>query len=835
MAIPAIFKKCVAEIKKAAPEVINDEQAVELLKRLNERAEAKKMRAGADAEKIIFDEAQKMANENALQVQLEKRNAAINAAVRKKIDGFLEGYKDPVEGLTAYLAGVNRVRQGARLSIDSQGKALTMSYLGRMVNKLDNEGLWEAFSSGALDREIAQEMWELGREAGTPGISKSTEAKKIAKIIHDEQIDLVNRQNNAGAFIKTREGYIVRQSHDIFKIRRAGYETWRDAILPLLDEATFKGVPPDEFLKGAYDGLASGIHIRAAGIEGEADNARLFGFHGPANVAKKVSQGRVLHFKSADAWTEYNKLFGTASLREAVVRGFEHGSRNVALMEGLGTNPASFFQKLVADLVKKNRDNIKISDKLRGSALDNLFKTVEGTTRIPVDVNSARITNGIRAIQSMSKLGGAVISSISDIPQIAAELRYQGLNLFDSYTEAFKGILRGRGTAEQKEIARLVGVGLEGALGDIHGRFDFQDSIPGKMSRMMQLFFKWNGLTWWTDSMRTTTALMMSNHLAEQAGKTFSKLDPDTARIFSLYQIGEQEWNLIRKTAFKSGDYSYITPDKINSIPEEEIANILTKRGIAVTERNIQRERDRVKTLFQTYFVDRGDYAVPTPGARERAYLELGTRPGTALGEAMRFIAQFKGFPLAVLLRGVQREIYGRGANTMREAIKNGNGEVMGLVHLMAASTIFGYLAMSTKDILKGKTPREPTEPKVWLAALAQGGGFGIYGDFLFGEFSRYGRSALATAAGPTLGQVDDVAELYTRLRNGDDAAAQATRMLINNTPFINLFYTRSALDYLFLYQLQETMNPGYLRRMEARAETENGQEFFFPPSQSVR
>jgi hypothetical protein len=831
MAIPSIFKKCVAEIKKAAPEVINDEQAVELLKRLNERAEAKKMMAGADAEKIILGEAQKMAAENALQVQIEKRNAAINAAVRKKIDGFLENYKDPVEGLTAYLGGVNKVRQGARLSIDAQGKALTMSYLGRMVNKLDSEGLWEAFSSGALDREVAQEMWELGRENGNPGVSKSTEAKRIAKVIHDEQIDLLNRQNNAGAFIKAREGYIVRQSHDIFKIRRAGFESWKNAIIPLLDPETFKGIDPDEFLKGAYDGLSSGIHIRASGLEGEGDNARLFGFHGPANVAKKISQNRVLHFKDANAWTEYNKLFGTASLREAIVRGFEHGSRNVALMEGLGTNPAALFQKLVADLVKSNRDNVKISDKLRGSALDNLFKTVEGTTRIPVDVNSSRIANGIRAIQSMSKLGGAVISSISDIPQIAGELRYQGKGLFEAYGEALKGVLRGRGSDEQKEIARLVGVGLEGALGDIHGRFDVQDSIPGKMSRMMQLFFKWNGLTWWTDSMRTTTALMMSNHLAEQSGKTFSKLDPDTLRIFSLYGIGEAEWNVVRATAFKSGDYKYITPDKLDLVPNEEIGKILENKGVAITERNIQREKDRIKTAFQTYFVDRGDYAVPTPGARERAYLELGTRPGTALGEAMRFVAQFKGFPLSVLMRGVQREIYGKGANTFMEAMKNGNGELMGLVHLMIASTVFGYVAMTAKDILKGKSPREP-KPTTLMAAMAQGGGFGIYGDFLFGEFSRYGRSALATAAGPTLGQVDDIAELYTRVRNGEDPAAQATRMLINNTPFINLFYTRSALDYLFLYQLQETMNPGYLRRMEARAATENGQEFFFPPSQ---
>jgi hypothetical protein len=833
MAIPAAFKKCVAEIKKAAPDVINDEQAVELLKRLNDRFVEKKAQAGANAEKFILDEANKMANENALAVQIEKRNAAINMAVRKRVDKFLAGYSDPAEGLVAYMGGINKVRAGARLSVDAQGKGLTMGYLGKMVNSMDKDGLWEVFASGTLDKQIAQELWEIGREGGNPGVSKSAEAQKIAGVIHGMQADLVNRQNNAGAFIKLMPGYIVRQGHDMTKIRRAGYEAWKERVMPLLDhEATFGSNDPELVLRGAYEGLASGIHIRAAGIEGDAGNARLFGFHGPANLAKKISQNRLLHFKDADSWTTYNGEFGVKSLRDAVLSGVEHGSRNVAMLENFGTNPAAFFDRIVSDLVKGNRDNSKLVDKLRGSYIENLFKTLDGTTRIPVDVNSARWSNNLRMLQTMSKLGGAVISSISDIPAIAAELRYQGRGILESYLEPLGSLFRGRGNAEQKEIARLLGVGLDGMLGEVHGRFNSMDGLPGKASRMTQLFFKWNGLNWWTDSLRTGTALVMSNNLAEQAGKALKNLDVDTQRIFGLYNITDREWNLFRKTAFKNEDGNmYLTPDKLDKVDRAEIESILTENKINVTEKNIQRELDRIKSAFQTYFIDRADYAVPTPGAREKAYLEMGTRPGTAVGEAVRFIAQFKSFPLSVMMRGVQREVYGKGADSIMGALKSGNGEMASLAHLMVATTIAGYVSMLTKDILKGRTPRDAREPKVILAAFSQGGGFGIYGDFLFGEFSRYGRSALATAAGPVLGQVDDVAELYTRLRNGDDAAAQAARIAINNTPYINLFYTRTALDYLFLYQLQEAMNPGYLNRMEARVRSENGQEFLFPPS----
>ena len=89
--------------------------------------------------------------------------------------------------------------------------------------------------------------------------------------------------------------------------------------------------------------------------------------------------------------------------------------------------------------------------------------------------------------------------------------------------------------------------------------------------------------------------------------------------------------------------------------------------------------------------------------------------------------------------------------------------------------------------------------------------------------------------AGPTFGSADDIAEIYTRVRNGEDAASQAFRFALNNTPYINLFYTRAAFDYLILYQIQEMLNPGYLRRLEKRIHKQNNQKFLVPPSEHVR
>ena len=57
-----------------------------------------------------------------------------------------------------------------------------------------------------------------------------------------------------------------------------------------------------------------------------------------------------------------------------------------------------------------------------------------------------------------------------------------------------------------------------------------------------------------------------------------------------------------------------------------------------------------------------------------------------------------------------------------------------------------------------------------------------------------------------------------------------ALKLVQDNTPFLNLFYLRRALDYLMFHSLQESMNPGYLRRAEHSLQKRTGQTFFLSP-----
>lgn len=819
---------CINAIREAAGRDLSDDEIDELITELvRRRDERQRVSQLETVEESLLNAADELAKDVAAAAQIERRNALLNVKVYNDIMRLAEEadkMDDPSLAIRARTVGINQRMPGARLSADARGNALMSEYLGGLIADLRKENLLPVFNSKTLEREIARELAEVSKKNGDIGISGSDEAVRIARIVDKYRKASIARENRAGAWIRPLEGYIVRQSHDMMRIRRAGFEAWRDEILPLLDnERTFEGANTEEFLRGAYDGIVTGNHIKSDGA-GETDLK--FAFKGPANLAKRVSQHRVLHFKDADSWLTYNERFGRASLVEALFHDFERSARNTAMMEAFGPNPRAMFDRVLTDLKDKHRGDVKKFDRLAGRSIQNQFDEVEGITRIPVNPTSAYVTNTILAVQSMAKLGGATLSSIADIAFKAHAIAEQGgLNLLQVWGKNLSSSMEGMAPGQKRITADLIGVGLDGQIGSIVGRFTAQDDLPGMMAKLQQRFFKLNLLEPWTDGNKRGLGLMMARDLAMKKGDSWAALDGNTRDFLGLYGFTEAHWDLVRKAARTEADgREYIMPDAIRNLPDAE----------GVTARQSRRLKDEAEVMLRSYYVDRAELAVPTPGARERAILRQGTRPGTPMGMAVRFVAQFKAFPVTVLTKPLGRAAQADTTAQFFRHLVNGKADRLGLAHIIVASTLLGYLAQSAKELSRGKSPRDPRKSETWISAMLQGGGAGIYGDFIFGEFNRFGRSLLDTAAGPTLGGISDMAELWARFRQGEDAASGAVRFITSNTPFVNLFYTRAALDYLILFNLQESINPGYLRRMERRIKRENNQTFVLPPSSVI-
>ena len=768
--------------------------------------------------------------------RIEARNRAINIQRRADWDLFRTEFRDDAQAFEALIAGINAPTANSRLSIEARWKAIESTSLGDLINELRADDLLDEFAhlsmskvmtgkgNPELELAISRELWAIDNPAATganaPGLSGNPRARKIAEAIQRTQEALRVRQNRAGAHIAKRNDFIVAQSHAMDKVSRAGFDAWQTAIFPRLDlEATY-GIPAHrpptsaelveirQSLQGSYDTIVFG-----RGETAPSADPTPAGFKGPGNLAKRKSYARSLHFKSAEDWHAYNTEFGEGGLVESVFRGIERNSRDIALMEVLGPNPRAMLDDLYSRSVADARGDLKAHKRLVANRdkIDNLMAEVDGSANQVANLTMARIGSGIRSVQDASKLGGVALSSISDIPVAVSEMRYQGMGFFEAWTEYLPNFLRGRRKGEQREFADLLGVGMEGLAGNVQARFSSVDGMPGFQSRAMQKFFSLTGLTWMTDAGKTASGLMLSRWLGKNINQPFGRINKDLRRSLRTFGIGDAEWSAMQRAAKKGADgKTYVLPSEIGKLSGMD-----------------PRARQELQTKVAAYITDRTDYAVLTPGARERAFMRRGLRKGTAPGEAFRMLTQYKSFPLAMIMRVWGRELYGRSGRV-------GAREMAGLMETAVMMTLFGYVAMSLKDISRNREPRMLTDDpehnaKVMTAAIMQGGGAGILGDFLFGEMqSRYGTSPLTTALGPTAGSVESFFNLWGKARAGDAEAYDFFRFGMNHAPGINMFYLRAAIDYAFLEHIQEALNPGGRARAERRLRKETGQETLF-------
>lgn len=815
-----------------------------------------------DAARDLAEEAQQAA-------AIKKRNALANLVKRvsrvtriEEKAAAIGGNGNPnfVLALQSEIHGINTPVKGGRFSARGEWSTGTEKYVGGLIQDLEHAGLFQTVRSGGLAREWVREVAELNKgDQGQPGITKSPQAQAIAKIMNRWQNLAKADMNREGAWIGDYFGYVTRTSHDADAIRRAGFPTWLRAIGPALDEAkTFEGVDdPRKFMEGVYNALITGVHLTPDGLQGMKDPA----FSGPANMARKASEGRVLHFKDADSWFDYNEQFGTSSPLETIIHSLDRTARDVALMRRWGTNPRAEFEADLQRLKEKYRDTnpesvIALSN--GQPELANRFSFLDGHANQPVASLGAKVLATMRTIETMGKLGNVAFTHLTTAATKAAELRRNGVGLFEAYGDFFKSLARGRGAGETREIMDLLYTGVAGRQQSLLDRVQADDSLPGTVSRLGGLFMKATGLTYMLNAERSGNEFTLARYLGSNLDKPWEGLKEETRRELLKADIGGPEWELLRNAPDHPTveGRAFLTPDAANRISAAEVEAHLRAReatgpeslrglqslGPEASPERVNRMatdfRDGLAMRLHAYYRDSADRAIVTPDIPERSFWYGGTRPGTWKGEALRSISQFKMWPTAVIRQQIGAELYG--GQSKSEAFR-------GVLALAGGATVLGYMRMAAVDMLNGKNPRAPNDPKTWLAALAQGGGFGILGDYLFGDYSRFGHNLAESLLGPVVGGLGgDVINIYNNVKQvafGETEAARESarkqlapeivRTALSHVPFVNLFYTRLAIEYGFLWDLQEYMSPGYLRRYQANLKRNTGQTFWLDPTQS--
>ena len=153
------------------------------------------------------------------------------------------------------------------------------------------------------------------------------------------------------------------------------------------------------------------------------------------------------------------------------------------------------------------------------------------------------------------------------------------------------------------------------------------------------------------------------------------------------------------------------------------------------------------------------------------------------------------------------------------------------------------------KEMAKGRQPMEmfseDGEPnmKFWGRAALQGGGLGLYGDFLFSDLNVYGRGLADQTAGPVVGLFSDVKNLtvgnVAEFAAGDDTnfGKEVVGMASRYFPGNNIWYTRLAFERLVRDNAIRYVDPkanARFRRLRRKYLKEYGQEYWWGPGEEA-
>jgi hypothetical protein len=417
----------------------------------------------------------------------------------------------------------------------------------------------------------------------------------------------------------------------------------------------------------------------------------------------------------------------------------------------------------------------------------------------------ARWASAVRSYLNI-RLGSAVITSFAD--DATALVTARALNM--SGTDYLLNQLKALGSEEARRQARALGFGLDTALFAID-RFGQENLANGFAAKVSSAVIRASGLSFMTEARRQGFAAMMMHQLGDMVQRydALEKLDSADHSLLLAKGIIEADWQIWRQAK----------PENWQGTPVLTAREILNVDGDA---KAVQEAADK----FQGIILEETGNAIIEPGARERAMTSGRLQPGTVLGELGRSILQFKSFPITMMTRHWRRMFNDSGKISKAEYT----------AAMILGTTLIGAVGVQLNELLNGRDPLDMKQPSFWGRAALKGGSLGFYGDFLQSQSSQHGTSAFAGMLGPSLGLAEELLNLsqgnIIQALQGEDshAGAEALRTLKGLTPGSSLWYAKAALDHLIFQQAQEMVSPGYLRRMEQRAQREFKQRYWWKP-----
>lgn len=779
--------------------------------------------------------AQGAAADMVAEVRKKQQRVRLQIAAHDRIENWLGDEFARLDPDTAKPGDYQRV-VSRLLAFDAKGRGAPGGSVETRTSSIEREALgrlmplWNSVKGIAGLFENAQGVSDLVHEMYGENTGNAT-AKQAAAIWRQVTEELRQRANAAGANIGHLEDWGYTQNHSQGRVAKAGLEAWTEATMPLMDRDKYinaDGSRMDddqmrEFLVHAYDSIITDGLNKASASEPQEGRAG-------AGIANRGSAHRQMFFKDADSYLSYTGKFGDKSLWPTLTGHIRSVSRDIGLLEGLGSNPEDTFAHFNDRThLDENRMNPTAKAKIDARAAENraLFDYVAGHRQV-VNQKIADAGQAFRNYEVATKLGSVAITAIGDEAGMAATALANRVPYAEVMAREMAYL--NPANSQDRAIAAHTGLGINGAIGGLN-RFGYEDlqlgdgrgvaagmrQFTGKLANTV-MHASFAEAMW--DTRRRALGSVLMSYLGKwtrevESFKDINETDHGVLANKGVTQDDWQVWKLAEPEDWGM-KHGVLTPKSVYAIPDEKLAPL----GDPTTlKRN-------ASTLLLGHVLEELGMGVMDTGARERAGMFLGTQSGTPSGELYRSALLFKSFAWSMMQKHWAR------AGAMPTALDRWNYAS----RLIVGGAALAAVAVQLRNLDSGKDPENMASPKFWGQSLLRGGGLGFYGDFLYEEATSHDTTLIPALMGPLATELEQgwnltgAAALKAARGERTDEGAKIIRWARGSVPLLNMWYTKAAMDHLLWNNLQEAASPGYLDRMQIRANTTKGSTWYWDP-----
>ncbi|MEO6033536.1 MAG: hypothetical protein ABIP61_16870, partial [Burkholderiaceae bacterium] len=705
--------------------------------------------AGAWLATPVADRVQQAARTAAGDVQVEaelklRRQALQVVALARLQDARASFPGTPLEWLdrtVAFEAGA----KGSVGSLEYRAKAIQADAVRQLLDTLEatDPRFFGLIEDRAGVRDLVRELF--GEKTNNP-----VAANGAAKY-HGVTDPMRERFNRGGGKIGHLEDWGMPHHHSQGRVARAGEATWR-AGLSASDRSKavlWDRPPPPRAARDAWvnDVMSAVDRKRYVHEDGrpfdDAELRAMLGemhttiatggvnkvapgqYRGSGMQANRGSEARQLHFKSADAFMDYQARYGEKSIYDVLVGHLYSLAREIAAVETFGPNADASFRLLrdqaVAEMTLAQPAEAGQVRK-HAQRIEAMYNLATGRTLPVASARMARFFDRLRSALVANRLGAAAITAITDegtMMRMAAVNHLPQIRLWANELKAFNPT-----NQQEKRMANRAGLALNTMVESLN-RFGDETLGRGWSSKIASATLRASGLNASTEARRRAWGVTMMDTIGwiTREHASLAELDSNDHRILLSKGITDTDFEVWRRADLEDwddGNTTMLTPDAIYRLPDARLADLGDPQAL----------REEATTRLLSVVLEETDMAVIEPGIRERSITGAGAQRGTLTGELQRSAWLFKSFSLAMILKQWNRAL----------SEPTGGRRVRALASLVSSTTLLGMVALQASAIRDGKDPLDATDARTWMAAMLKGGALSIFGDFMFSEQTQSGR-----------------------------------------------------------------------------------------------